>query len=168
VRESASSIQPASAQGFFNATRVLLLALLALISSPPSLRAADEIIALDGTWRFQLDRADAGVGENWSAKKLAGRIRLPGSLPEQGIGDAPTTNTLWTGGIEDKSFFTAPEFEKYRQPGNVKLPFWLTPETYYAGAAWFQREFKIPADWSGRIGRRVSGWTERFSARMIP
>ena len=111
---------------------------------------ANDALALDGNWRFQLDRADAGITENWAAKKLSGHLHLPGSLPEQGIGDAVTTNTVWTGRIVDKSFFTAPEFAPYRQPGNVKLPFWLTPEKYYAGAAWFQRTVTIPADWQNR------------------
>jgi hypothetical protein len=27
-------------------------------------------------------------------------------------------------GIVDKSWFTAPEFADYRNPGNVKVPFW--------------------------------------------
>ena len=111
---------------------------------------ANDALSLDGTWRFQLDRADAGIAENWAAKKLSGRLHLPGSLPEQGIGDAVTTNTVWTGGIVDKSFFTAPEFAQYRQPGNVKLPFWLTPEKYYAGVAWYQRTVTIPADWKNQ------------------
>ena len=34
---------------------------------------------------------------------------------------------------EASPWFTAPEYAKYRQPGNVKLPFWLQPEKYYAG-----------------------------------
>jgi hypothetical protein len=109
-----------------------------------------DTLTLDGSWRFQLDRADVGLAENWAEKKLSGHIHLPGSLPEQGIGDDVTTNTVWTGGIRDRSFFTAPEFEKYRQPGHVKLPFWLTPEKYYAGAAWFQRTVTIPADWQNQ------------------
>ena len=112
------------------------------------LPAAD--ISLAGTWRFQLDRNDTGVAENWATNKLSGRIHLPGSLPEQGIGDDVTTNTAWTGSIRDTSYFTAPEFEKYRQPGNVKLPFWLTPEKYCAGAAWFQRTVTIPPDWQNQ------------------
>ena len=111
---------------------------------------ANDALSLDGTWRFQLDRADAGIAENWATKKLSGRIHLPGSLPEQGIGDDVTTNTVWTGNIRDRSFFTAPEFAKYRQPGNIKLPFWLTPEKYYAGVAWYQRTVTIPADWKNQ------------------
>jgi hypothetical protein len=109
-----------------------------------------DTLALDGGWRFQPDRADVGIAENWPAKKLSGWIHLPGSLPEQGIGDEVTTNTLWTGGIRDRSFFTAPEFAPYREPGNVKLPFWLTPDTYYAGAAWFQRTVTILPAWKNR------------------
>jgi beta-galactosidase/beta-glucuronidase len=111
-------------------------------------RAQD--ISLAGQWRFALDRQDAGIAEKWFGQSLTGKIALPGSLPAQGIGDPVTTNTPWTGGIVDRSFFTAPEFEKYRQPGNLKVPFWLTPDTYYAGVAWFQRDIKIPADWSGK------------------
>jgi len=108
---------------------------------------AEENISLAGRWGFQLDRADVGVTENWAAKPLAGHIHLPGSLPEQGIGDAVTTNTPWMGGIVDKAFFTEPEFAPYRQAGQVKLPFWLTPKTHYAGAAWFQRAITIPSAW---------------------
>ncbi len=111
---------------------------------------ADDTVSLAGRWRCQLDRADAGITENWPARNLSGHIHLPGSLPEEGLGDDITTNTVWTGGIVDRSFFTAPEFEKYRQPGHVKLPFWLTPAKYYAGPAWFQREVEIPAAWQDR------------------
>ena len=129
-----------------------ILVLSAVIFSGLLARAlpANDALSLDGNWRFQLDRADAGIAENWAAKKLSSHLHLPGSLPEQGIGDAVTTNTVWTGRIVDKSFFTALEFAPYRQPGNVKLPFWLTPEKYYAGAAWFQRTVTIPADWQNR------------------
>lgn len=78
------------------------------------------------------------------------RIRLPGSLPQQGIGDSVTTNTAWTGDIVDRSWFTAPEYEQYRRPGNVKVPFWLQPEKHYVGAAWYQRDIEIPRRWTGQ------------------
>jgi Glycosyl hydrolases family 2, sugar binding domain len=111
---------------------------------------ADETVSLAGRWRFQLDRTDEGLAQNWAAKKLPGHIHLPGSLPAQGIGDDVSTNTAWTGGIHDNTFFTSPEFAKYRQPGKVKVPFWLTPEKYYAGAAWYQRDFSVPKNWRGQ------------------
>ena len=108
---------------------------------------AAEALSLAGQWRFQLDRADAGVSERWFERTLPDHVKLPGTLSEQGIGDRVTVDTKWIGSIVDKSWFTAPEYAKYREPGNVKIPFWLQPELYYAGAAWFQREVEIPQAW---------------------
>jgi hypothetical protein len=116
----------------------------ALATLSPALFALD-FGPLDGTWRFQLDRQDVGIAERWFERTLDQKVQLPGSLPAQGIGDEVTVNTKWTGGIVDRSWFTAPEYAKYREPGNVKVPFWLQPEKYYAGAAWYQREIEIPA-----------------------
>ena len=110
----------------------------------------DRSLSLAGKWRFALDRADAGVGERWFERALTGTVKLPGSLPAQGIGDDVTVDTKWTGGIVDRSWFTAPEYAKYRQPGNIKVPFWLQPDKYYAGAAWYQRDFEIPEGWRGK------------------
>ncbi|RZL04660.1 MAG: beta-galactosidase, partial [Hymenobacter sp.] len=39
---------------------------------------------------------------------------------------------------------------QYRQPGNIKVPFWLQPVKYYKGAAWYQKTIDIPAAWAGR------------------
>lgn len=112
-------------------------------------RAADTL-PLDGEWRFRLDREDAGVTGAWHGTPLPGRIRLPGTLAAQGIGDPVGTNTPWTGSIIDRSFFTDPAHEKDRLPGCVRIPFWLTPDSYYAGAAWYQREVSIPEAWRGK------------------
>ncbi|MCX6897117.1 MAG: discoidin domain-containing protein [Verrucomicrobia bacterium] len=112
-------------------------------------QCAESAVSLEGQWRFQLDRSDVGITEKWFERTLLDRIKLPGSLPAQGIGDEVTVDTKWIGGIVDKSWFTAPEYEKYRQPGNVKIPFWLQPEKYYAGAVWYQRDIEIPAEWAG-------------------
>lgn len=111
---------------------------------------ATPTLPLAGQWRFQLDRTDAGVNERWFNRALPDQVTLPGTLTEQGIGDSVTVDTQWIGGIVDKSWFTAPEYEQYRQPDNVKIPFWLQPELYYAGAAWYQRDIEIPADWQGK------------------
>ncbi|MGH7951254.1 MAG: sugar-binding domain-containing protein, partial [Limisphaerales bacterium] len=112
--------------------------------------AAEQNISLAGNWRFALDRADAGIEQQWFARNLPDQIHLPGSLPAQGIGDNITTNTPWTGGIVDRSWFTNSEYAKYRQPPDVKVPFWLQPEKYYKGVAWYQRDFEIPKKWSGQ------------------
>jgi hypothetical protein len=123
----------------------LVFCLLSLSALP-----AAETIDLAGPWRFQLDPANRGAVEKWFAHPLNSSLPLPGSLPGNGIGDPVTVNTQWTGGIFDKSWFTAPEYAPYRQPGNIKVPFWLQPETHYVGSAWFQRDLEIPATWSGR------------------
>jgi hypothetical protein len=105
---------------------------------------------LSGTWSFQLDPADAGVAERWFERALAERIVLPGLLQAQGYGDAVTAETRWTGTIVDRSWFTEERYARYREPGNVKVPFWLQPDRYYTGAAWYQREFDAPEQWRGR------------------
>jgi hypothetical protein len=116
----------------------------------PPLIFSQNVTNLDGQWRFQFDRTNVGADQQWFARALAGQCQLPGSLPAQGLGEDITVETKWTGGIFDKSWFTAPEFAPYRQPGNLKIPFWLQPEKHYVGAAWFQRDLEVPAAWVGR------------------
>ena len=111
---------------------------------------AETSLSLAGRWRYALDRADVGLAEAWFRHSLPGTLRLPGSLPGQGIGDPISTNTPWVGGIVDRTWFTAPEYARYREPGRVKVPFWLQPERYYRGVAWYQRLIEIPAAWAGR------------------
>ena len=136
-----------------NSSRTARAALVALIiatlSSVPSI-AAEAALPLAGEWAYALDRDDAGIDARWFDRSLGGRLMLPGSLSGQGIGDPITANTPWTGGIVDKSWFTAPGQAKYRVPGNVKVPFWLQPETYYKGVAWYQRDLSLPEDWRDR------------------
>lgn len=126
----------------------LVASLLAMLFTSPL--SAVATIHLAGRWRFQLDRANVGAAERWDQRTLGGTFDLPGTLPGRGIGDPVTVDTEWTGGIFDRSWFTAPEYAPYRQPGNIKVPFWLQPETHYVGAAWFQRDFELPAAWAGR------------------
>ena len=138
-------------------TSALLLALELVVSATfvgsfcnQATAAQPNHLSLTGQWRFQLDRGNVGLQEQWFQRSLPDKIRLPGSLPAQGIGDDVSVETKWTGGIVDKSWFTAPEYAEYRKPGNIKVPFWLQPEKYYVGVAWYQREIEIPADWRGK------------------
>lgn len=114
-----------------------------------ALRSHPGPIDLAGTWRFALDRADVGINERWFGQALPDHITLPGSLPAQGIGDPVTVETPWTGKTP-AYWYTAPEYAPYRQPGNVKVSFWLQPDTYYVGAAWYQRDIEIPEAWQGK------------------
>jgi hypothetical protein len=115
-------------------------------------------ISLEGAWRFKIDSLDAGTSEQWYAGLFEKAITLPGSMAENGLGDEVTPQTEWTGGIVDSSWFTADAYDKYRQPGNLKIPFWLKPVKYYKGPAWYQREVVIPESW---IGKRVILHLER-------
>jgi beta-galactosidase/beta-glucuronidase len=121
-------------------------------------RPADEVACLAGPWRFALDRDDRGLPDAWFNRTLPQQISLPGALQSQGFGDVPSVDTHWTGDIVDRSWFTDPRMAKYRQPGNVKMPFWLQPDRHYTGAAWYQRDVEIPAAWSGK---RVTLFLER-------
>ena len=107
-------------------------------------------IDLSGEWAFALDPDDVGVAEQWYNKFLAGKIKLPGSLQEQGFGNDVDTETQWTGQIVDMSWYTAPEYEKYRQKGNIKIPFWLQPEKHFVGVAWYQCKIDLPKSWRGK------------------
>lgn len=67
-------------------------------------------------------------------------MQLPGSLQEQGKGEDVSVTTQWTGQIVDSAWYYAPEYEPYRQDGQVKVPFWLTPDKHYVGVAWYQKK----------------------------
>jgi len=110
----------------------------------------DETISLSGNWKFQSDPEDKGIAEKWFLKSLQDQVKLPGSMTENLKGDDITLKTKWTGSIYDSSFYYNPRLEKYRQPGNIHIPFWLTPLKYYTGAAWYQKEINIPTGWKGK------------------
>lgn len=106
--------------------------------------------SLQGQWRFALDPNDRGLTEQWYTQSLGDTIHLPGSLQERGYGNDISIETPWTGWVVDKSWYNSPQYEKYRQPGNIKVPFWLNPDKHYVGVAWYQKEVEIPASWSDR------------------
>jgi hypothetical protein len=130
--------------------RAVRLILLFLTLMPASLVFAADTVSLAGSWRFSLDRSDAGVAGRWFERTLSDAVALPGDLAAQGIGDDVTLETRWIGSVFDPSYFTAPEYEKYRQPGNIKVPFWLQPQKHYSGAAWYQRDIDVPDTWGGK------------------
>jgi hypothetical protein len=109
-----------------------------------------DTISLAGEWMFKADPADIGIAGKWYMGNFEETVKLPGSMAENGKGDEVTVNTDWTGDIVDKSYFTDKKYEKYRQPGNIKIPFWLKPVKYYKGAAWYQKEVELPEGWSGK------------------
>ncbi len=119
--------------------------LLASCSQKPSSQ-----IDLSGNWQFATDPADLGQKEQWFSKSLPESITLPGAMKENGKGNTPDLKTPWTGTIYDSSFYFNPNYDKFRKEGDVKFPFWLTPNKYYKGAAWYRKEVDIPSDWDGK------------------
>ena len=112
--------------------------------------ALAQSISLAGKWQFAMDPNDAGEQQAWYSKDLPDNITLPGSMLTNNKGNEVTISTKWTGSIYDSSWYFNPRLAKYRQPGNVMFPFWLTPNKYYVGAAWYRRQVNIPADWAGQ------------------
>ena len=125
---------------------VFVWAIVALVSCKQS----DPGISLAGEWQFRIDPEDAGVKEQWYNNTLSEKVKLPGSLQEQGFGNDIDIHTPWTGQIVDSAWYTASEYAKYRESGNIKVPFWLNPEKHYVGVAWYQKEVNVPSGWKER------------------
>ncbi|SHH62523.1 exo-beta-1,4-galactosidase [Wenyingzhuangia marina] len=123
--------------------------LLLTIFTLSSFKEGDEI-DLKGTWHFEIDRKDEGVLAEWFKRDLKDLVKLPGSMAKNLKGDDITLSTNWTGTIYDSSFYFRASLEKFRQPDNIHIPFWLTPAKHYVGAAWYQKEVTIPKNWRGK------------------
>jgi hypothetical protein len=102
---------------------------LALVSVSCHRRSSDFIhdeISLNGSWRFALDSARAGINEKWYSRILSDSVKLPGTLDENKKG-IPNTNRQ----------------ETMR----------LSREMMYAGMAWYQKIVTIPKNWKGHYIR---------------
>lgn len=135
-----------------------LLSILLVVTFVLDVSGQNRFVNLSGEWKFQIDRKDVGVKEQWFRKSFDDGINLPGSMPEKLKGDDVTIRTQWTGSLYDSSYYFNPYMEKYRIDGKVKLPFFLTPDKHYVGVAWYQKEVIIPSGWKGE---RISLFLER-------
>ncbi|MBN2165993.1 MAG: hypothetical protein JW717_06935 [Marinilabiliaceae bacterium] len=86
-------------------------------------------VSLAGEWTVVLDSLNIGMEKAWEKQKLNGStIHLPGTLDDAGLG---TVNTL--------------------KPAMDNTIMWgLTRKHQYIGAAWYQKEVEIPANWFGQ------------------
>ena len=128
-----------------NAIRVFAVVLVSVASV-----TCGGTIDLSGVWGFALDPNDAGVEGRWYERELPDRLEMPGALQNQGFGDDVTVQTEWTGSAKEEVWRNHRRYEKYRRPGNIKVPFCLQPEKHYVGAAWYQRRIDVPAPWRGK------------------
>ena len=97
-------------------------------------------ISLAGKWHFA----------QGDAPSYNDRVDLPGSMLTNGKGDAVTVNTRWVSSLYDSSYYFNPYMAKYRVPGKMKFPFFLTPSKHYVGNAWYKRSVFVPKDWKRR------------------
>jgi hypothetical protein len=98
---------------------------------------AQETINLAGDWELSL-------GDSLHYNDY---VILPGSLLTNGKGNPVSVKTPWTGSLYDSSYYFNPYMEKYRVEGNMKFPFFLTPETHYVGYAWYKKSVYVPSSW---------------------
>ena len=101
------------------------------------LSQAQQTLDLTGSWDFS-------VGDTARYDEY---VMLPGSMLTNGKGDPVTVNTRWTGSLYDSSYYFNPYMEKYRVEGQMKFPFFLTPERHYVGKAWYKKEIYVPQSW---------------------
>ena len=101
---------------------------------------AQETISLAGDWELSL--GDSLHYDDY--------VMLPGSLLTNGKGNPVSVKTQWTGSLYDSSYYFNPYMEKYRVEGNMKFPFFLTPETHYVGNAWYKKSVYVPSSWRRR------------------
>mgnify|MGYP002525264303 CR=1 FL=1 len=107
-----------------------------------------QTLSLSGTWDFSMG----------DSARYDDCVMLPGSMLTNGKGIPVSVNTQWTGSLYDSSFYFNPFMEKYRVEGQMKFPFFLTPERHYVGVAWYRRTVYVPQSWEGR---RVMLFLER-------
>ena len=126
----------------------LLIALSFIIYHLSFSSVAAQTISLAGPWDLSL--GDSTVYHDY--------VMLPGSMLTNGKGNDVTTKTQWTGSLYDSSFYFNPYMAKYRVEGQMKFPFFLTPEKHYVGNAWYKRSIYIPKNWKDR---RITLFLER-------
>ncbi|MDE6553206.1 MAG: beta-glucuronidase [Muribaculaceae bacterium] len=113
---------------------------IAILSSITAFGAADNKIDLSGSWQF-------GYGDTPVYNDV---INLPGSMLTNGKGRDVDTDTKWTGSLYDMSYYYSDLYAPYREKGNIKFPFFLTPDKEYVGNAYYSKNVNVPADWKGK------------------
>ena len=135
---------------------IIRLLVLCFAIAAQSLQAAGKVpvretrISLNGSWGFELDPEDKGLGEGWQFRTPDDTIILPGAIHDQGKGYPVTANTSWYSGRLSDIWYKHPMYAAYRKDGNVKIFDFLQPETYYVGPAWYVRKVEVPDSFRGQ------------------
>ena len=118
-----------------------------------SVTAADNRIDLAGQWQVRLDPRGQYKPDSAAAKEEhAGAfqpVQLPGALRDSGLGDPVGPDTRWIATAKN-DVWNRPEYNKYQEPHQFKIPNWLQPELHYVGPAYYRRAVDIPQSWRGQ------------------
>ena len=112
--------------------------------------AQTSVQVLDGLWNYRLDANDVGLEKKWYKTEFSETLQLPGSLNTNGVGDPVSVNTPWTGSMWNDSWYKSDFYKKYRSSENTKVVFWLTPDKYYVGKAWYQKKVTVSKAWKDK------------------
>ncbi|MEO0531184.1 MAG: sugar-binding domain-containing protein [Planctomycetota bacterium] len=129
------------------------LALLqaAIFVTPLVTADAADTLDLAGEWRLTVAGDVERGSEPPEAEDAVETIELPGSMQSQGYGDRVTMDAPWTPRPpEDSDFYKSDQYASFRREGQIKVPFALQPNRMFVGAAWYEREFDLPAEWKGK------------------
>ncbi len=128
-----------------------ILFLLVVICHYPFLSAAIERASIDlsGDWKVELDRDQSGETRQLWRTEFKQKLALPGSLTAQGFGDDVNADTPWVGSTRPELLEDS-RYDPYKDPDNFKYPFWLQPDKYFRGIAWYQRGIDIPREWKDK------------------
>ncbi len=131
-----------------------LLAALFLAGCAGIAGANEDVLPLEGSWKFRLDPEDVGVAEGWFAQELDDTVRLPG-----------TTDENRRGIKKDESCIDR-----------------LSRVWFWKGPAWYQRRVTIPETWRGKritlllertkhtrvwVDEAFCGWEDTLSAPHV-
>ena len=100
----------------------VLVLILAGLSAVAQKYPERPTIPLSGAWVCRMDTAGVGMDQNWQDSSFSEVIVLPGTLETNGKG-------------------------QYVTEGSTNH---LTQTHRYTGAAWYQKDVTIPAEWSGK------------------
>lgn len=117
-----------------------IAALITLFAAMTANAASPSVLDLSGKWDF-------GYGDTTVYNDM---ITLPGSMLTNGKGNDVDASTKWTGSLYDMSYYHSDRYSPYREKGNIKFPFFLTPDKEYVGNAYYRRKVDIPSDWKGQ------------------
>lgn len=103
---------------------------------------------LAGAWSIKLDNQKKPVGEQarwFELTSFKDKINLPDALQNAGFGSPVTVETKWMG-VSGRDLWFTKKYDRYRKPGNIKVPFFLQPERRFIGDAWYQKKIEIGRD----------------------